>query len=252
MYEPTHNLRTMSCLAAALLLATGCKGAAGAAATDGAREGGGEVGLPVCPAPESGSAESTADDFGPSAKALQGTSALARVNIYEVTSPHQLERIDVFMRSDVVGTRMTISVHQAFSKNTAFQKVKDVQIDVPACEGWASSGLVSLPLQVGRFYAIGFDPNQAITPFVDATASNIPVDGRFGRLIGSKTATSVSDEMVGWDKVSDKDFTRQRLITVTRAPDDGDVPPDAGSDGGETGDAVPRQDGAADVPGDRG
>jgi hypothetical protein len=56
--------------------------------------------------------------------------------------------------------------------------------------------------------------------------------------------------MVGWDKVSDKDFTRQRLITVTRPADDGDVSPDAGSDGGETGDTVPRQDGASDVAGD--
>jgi hypothetical protein len=248
VYEPTHTLRTH--LTVALLLVAGCKGA-GATATDGGKEGGGEVGLPACPAPEPGSSESTADDFGPGAKALQGTSALARVNIYEVTSPHQLERIDIFMRSDMMGTRFTISVYQALSRDSAFQRLKDVQVDVPACEGWASSGLLSLPLQVGRFYAIGFDPNQAITPFVDATASNIPVDGRFGRLIGSKTATSVSIDMVGWDKISDKDFTRQRLVTVTRPADDGDVLPDAGSDGGETGDAVPR-DGASDPSGDRG
>jgi hypothetical protein len=235
-------------LTVALLAIAGCKGAAGAAPTDGAREGG-EVGLAACPAPEPGSAESTADDFGPGAKALMGTSALARVNIYEVTSPHTLERIDIFMRAEVMGTRMTISLYQALSRDTAFQRVKDVQVDVPACEGWASSGLISLPLQVGRFYAIGFDPNQAITPFVDSTASNIPVDGRFGRLIGSKTATSVSVETVGWDKVSDKDFTRQRLITTVRPADDGDVPPEAGSDGGAAGDTV-RVDGAADVAGD--
>lgn len=217
------------------VLAAGCKGGAAAAPTDGASEAG-EVGLAACPEPEPGSSDSATDDFGPGAKAL-AASALARVNVYEVTSPHQLERIDVYMRADVAGTRLTFSVYQAFSRDTAFQKVHDVQVDIGPCVGWASSGPVSLPLQVGRYYAIGFDPNQAIAPYVDATASNIPVDGRFGRLIGSKTATSVSVDTVGWDKVSDKEFIRQRLVVKSRPPDDGDVYPDAASDAGAAGDA---------------
>jgi hypothetical protein len=209
-------------LAASLLVAAGCKGGAGASAGDGGadgRDGAGEAPLALCPAPEGDPAEAASDDFGPNAKAV-ASSALGRVNIYEVTSQRQLDRVDLFVRSELAGTRVTMAVYEAAARDVTFRKVTDVQVEVPACQGWASSGVLAVPLVVGRFYAVGFDPNQAIVTYLNNDMSNIPVDGRFGRLIGSKTATSVSVGALGWDKISDKEFTRQRLVTTARSGDD--------------------------------
>ncbi|HVR60584.1 MAG TPA: hypothetical protein VMU50_01730 [Polyangia bacterium] len=191
-----------------------------------------EVGLPACPTPDPASDMAVADDFGPDAKAVQMPSAMGRINVYEVTSSHLLERIDVYLRADLAGTRVTLSVYEAPSMAKPFVKLTDVQVDVPSCEGWASSGALAVPLVAGRFYAVGFDPNQLVTTFVSADMNDLPIDGHFGRLIGSKTVTTVSVPTQTWDKVSDKDFMRQRLLTSPVAGDDaGDDADDAGGVG---------------------
>ncbi len=125
----------------AVLAAGGCKGS-GSAAADAAPDGAGdskEVGLAACPEPEAASATASADDFGPDAKAVTMASAMGRINVYEVTSPHLLERVDVFVRADLAGSRVTLSVYEAPSMTKPFTKVADVQVDVPSCEGWASN-----------------------------------------------------------------------------------------------------------------
>ena len=232
---PTPGSAGRRALAALGLLAlgmAGCKGS-GAAAADAAGDGASEsaeVGLPACATPDPASEMAVADDFGPDAKAVAAPSAMGRINVYEVTSSHLLERIDVYVRAELAGSRVTLSVYEAPSMTKPFVKLTDVQVDVPSCEGWASSGVVAVPFSAGRFYAIGFDPNQLITTFVSADMNNIPVDGHFGRLIGSKTLTSVSVPTQTWDKVSDKDFMRQRLLTSPVAGDDAAVPDDAADD----------------------
>jgi hypothetical protein len=232
-------------LGLALLICPGCKKSA-AEAGDGSADGTDskrEVGLPACPDPAAASALAAADDFGPNAKAMAMPSALGRINVYEVTAPNLLERIDIYVRADLAGSRVTLAVFRAASKDKAFEKVTDVQVDVPSCEGWASSGPLSVTLDPGRFYAVGFDPNQLITTFVNADTSNIPIDGHFGRLIGSKTVTSVSVPSVGWDKVADKDFMRQRLLTSPRMVDDAGISDDA-TDDAAAGDAPADADSA--------
>jgi hypothetical protein len=221
---------SVAVLAVAACAGVGCKGS-GSEAADAAGDGAGEskeVGRPACPEPEAASDMALGDDFGPDAKAVQMASAMGRINVYEVTSSHLLERIDVYVRADLAGTRVTLSVYEATSMSKPFQKLDAVQVDVPSCEGWASSGVLAVPLHAGRFYAVGFDPNQLITTFVSADMSNIPIDGHFGRLIGSKTLTSVSVPTQTWDKVSDKDFMRQRLLTSPIAGDDAAADDDAG------------------------
>jgi hypothetical protein len=232
---------------AALSSLAGCKGA-GSTGADGLGDGTTDLPLAMCPEPAAASEMAAADDFGPNAKAVAMPSAMGRVNVYEVTSAHLLERIDIYVRANLAGSRVTISVFQAPAKDKDFQKVSDVQVDVPTCEGWASSGAVAIPLARGHFYAVGFDPNQLITTFVNADMSNIPVDGRFGRLIGSKTVTSVSTSTLGWDKVADKDFMRQRLLTSPTSDDDAAVDDDAGAaDGGDGGPGDAGDGGVKDV-----
>jgi hypothetical protein len=226
-------------LGLALLVGPGCKKSAPDTG-DGSADGKRDVGLPACPDPEAVSALAAADDFGPNAKPLAMPSALGRINVYEISTPHLLERVDIYVRADLSGSRVTLAVFKAAAKDKAFEKVTDVQVDVPSCEGWASSGPLSVALDPGQFYAVGFDPNQLITTFVNADMSNIPVDGHFGRLIGSKTVTSVSVPTVGWDKVADKDFMRQRLLTSPRAVDDAGSSGDATDDGAAgDGDSAP-------------
>jgi hypothetical protein len=231
----TRAMVTMAAMLTTLSLLAGCKGAGSTSAdghADGLGDGTNDLPLPMCPEPEAASDMAAADDFGPNAKAVAMPSAMGRVNVYEVTAPHLLERVDIYVRANLAGSRVTISVFEAPAKDKDFQKLADVQVDVPPCEGWASSGTLAVPFARGRFYAIGFDPNQLITTFVNADMSNIPVDGRFGRLIGSKTVTTVSTSTLGWDKVADKDFMRQRLLTSPRADDDAGVDDDAGTDAG--------------------
>lgn len=222
--------RALTLFAAAALTLGACKGAGqgnGAdAAEDASSDGRGDAGLPSCPLPDGGSVSSAAveDDFGPNAVPAKMTSALGRVDIYEVTNPRLLERVDVYLGTPLPQSRLTIAVHEAMSSTAPFRKLADVQVDVPSCLGWASSGTLALPLVAGRYYAIGFDPNQAILPYIDAEADDVPVDGHLGRLIGSKTATSVSIASLTWDKVLTTEFTRQRLATSPRTE------MDAGSD----------------------
>ena len=225
--------RVLVAFFAAWLLGGGACKHTGSDSADGASDGAAEVGLPACPTPDPPSGTAESDDFGPDAKAVTMPSAMGRINVYEVTSSHLLERIDVYLRADLPGTRVTLSVYEALSMTKPFDKLADVQVDVPSCEGWASSGAMMVSMSAGRFYAVGFDPNQLVTTFVDADTNDIPVDGHFGRLIGSKTLTTVSVPTQTWDKVSDKDFMRQRLLTSPIAGDDAAIPDDAGdSDAG--------------------
>jgi hypothetical protein len=191
------------------------------------------------------------DDFGPNAAPAKMSSALGRVDIYEVTNPRLLERVDVYLGTPLPQSRLTIAVHEAASNTAPFRKLADVQVDVPSCLGWASSGPLAVPLVAGRYYAIGFDPNQAILPYLDAEADDIPVDGHLGRLIGSKTATSVSIATLTWDKVLTTEFTRQRLATSARLETDagvGGAPTDASGLDAPSVDGANGDGGAKDAP----
>jgi hypothetical protein len=218
----------------------------GAASDAGADTLDGDAGTPACPPSDAATpAGGVADDFGPNAKAASGASALGQLDIYEITTAHELEWVDLYLRADLGGTRLTIAIYEATARNAVFRKLTAVQIDVPSCVGWIGSGPLAVPLVAGRFYAIGFDPNQAVTAFVDSETNDLPVDGHFGRLIGSKTSTSVSVDTLDWGMPSDKSFTRQRLFTLPQAgSDDGGV-----GDVGETSDAPSDRPGASDAPG---
>jgi hypothetical protein len=223
----------------------GCSKEAGAGPEDaGAGDGSQERPLVLCPALEPGALADdagsgpTSDEFGPNAPATKTASSMGRVNIYEVASPALLERVDVFLRADLEQSRVTIAVQEATARTAAFRKLTDIQIDVGTCQGWASSGPLAIPLEAGRFYAIGLDPNQAVTAFISVDNETLPIDGAFGRLIGSKAATSVSVPTITWEKFTDKEYNRQRLLTSPRAGDpapDGAVPGDAATapDGGD-------------------
>jgi hypothetical protein len=218
----------------------GCSKGGGAAGTDGATDGSGEHPVVVCPEIDPGPPNDDAgvatatDEFGPNAPAAKAGSSLGRVNIFEVTSPTLLDRVDVYLRADLDHTRLTIAVQEATTRTSPFQKLTDIQIDVAVCQGWASSGPLAIPMEAGRFYAMGFDPNQPVSAFVSADADTLPIDGAFGRLIGSKTATSVSVSSITWDKLTDKEYNRQRLVTSPRAG--GSVTDGGATDsGGDTG-----------------
>lgn len=224
---------------------TGCKGSKGGAATDGSGDGVTIADAATgCPVSEAGTPAGVADDFGPNAKPSATATALAQLNIYEVTSPRQLEWVDLYLRVDLDSTRLTIAVYEAPARNAVFHKLTDVQVDVPRCQGWVPSGPLAIPMEAGRFYAVGFDPNQTITPFVDSETSNLPVDGQFGRLIGSNTSTSVSVDTLDWGTPSARDFNRQRVFTSPRAGND------AGADSSAVGDAA--ADAVVDLASDRG
>jgi hypothetical protein len=219
-----------------VLAASGCSKSSSSSATD-AGSGSGDAGLAACTAvasagdsPEGGAAADgsagpvgVADDFGPNAKVGSSASALGQLDVYEVTTPRRLEWVDLYLRTDLGGTRLTISVYEARARNMAFRRLTSVQVDVSPCFGWVGTGALGISLQVGRYYAIGFDPNQAVTTFVDSESNDLPIDGQFGRLIGSMTSTSVSLDALDFGMPSSKSFTRQRLFTSPR---------DAASDAG--------------------
>ena len=229
----------MTAATAALVLsggAAGCgKGVSPAAPGDAGADARGDAPLAACPASDAGAAGGVGDDFGPNARAPATSSALGQLNVYEVTSPRQLEWIDLYLRAELGGTQLTISIYEAAARNAVFRRLTMVQLEVPPCDGWVASGPVGLPLAPGRFYAIGYDPNQAVTAYVDSEANNLPVDGHFGRLIGARTSTSVSLDTLDWGKLSDKDFTRQRIFTSPRADAASDGAVDGASDTGATG-----------------
>src|SRR6266404_5060056 len=91
----------------------GCKGGGSTdtdAHADGLGDGTTDLPLPMCPEPAAASEMAAADDFGPNAKAVAMPSAMGRVNVYEVTSAHLLERIDIYVRGNLAGSRVTIAV----------------------------------------------------------------------------------------------------------------------------------------------
>jgi hypothetical protein len=225
-----------------VLAASGCSKSSSSSATD-AGSGSGDAGLPACTAVASAGDSSdgaaaadasagpagVADDFGPNAKIGSSASALGQLDVYEVTTPRRLEWVDLYLRTDLGGTRLTISVYEAPAKNMTFRRLTSVQVDVPPCVGWVGTGALGISLQVGRFYAIGFDPNQAVTTFVDSESNDLPIDGQFGRLIGSMTSTSVSLDTLDFGMPSTKSFTRQRIFTSPRDAADAGTTTDGGT-----------------------
>ncbi len=206
---------------------SGCSKSTSGSAADASVDGSADAGFRACTArgstddttdgaaalDASGGPAGVADDFGPNAKAGSTASALGQLDVYEVTTPRRLEWVDLYLRADLGGTRLTIAVYEAPARNMTFRRLTTVQVDVPPCVGWVGTGPLGILLQVGRFYAIGFDPNQAVTTFVDSESNDLPIDGQFGRLIGSETSTSVSLDTLDWGMPSNKAFTRQRLYT---------------------------------------
>jgi hypothetical protein len=227
------GLIIVSAAVSTVLAVSGCSKSSSSSATD-AGHGSGDAGLSACTAVASmgdlsdGAAAAdastgpagVADDFGPNAKIGSSASALGQLDVYEVTTPRRLEWVDLYLRADLGSTRLTISVYEAPAKNMTLRRLTSVQVDVPPCVGWVGTGPLGISLQVGRVYAIGFDPNQAVTTFVDSESSDLPIDGQFGRLIGSMTSTSVSLDTLDFGTPSNKSFTRQRLYTSPRAADD--------------------------------
>ena len=230
---------------AVALGAAACSGKGGGASADAGDDAGdgaaGEKPVVLCPEVDAGTIGDddagagaagdagvpTTDEFGHNAPVSKTASSLGRVNVYEAATAALLERVDVYLRADLEATRVTIAIQEAPSRTAAFRKLADVQLDVGTCQGWATSGPVAIPLVVGRYYAIGFDPNQVIMPFVSTDGDVVPIDSAFGRLIGSRTATSISTAALTWDKFTEKEYNRQRLRTSPRAPD---PVPDAGAD----------------------
>jgi hypothetical protein len=220
----------------------GCKKSPAADSLDGGTDGSSEPVPVACPPvdgatdgdPDSGTLHAV-DEFGPNAPMSKTASSLGRVNIFEVTTPTTLERADIYLRSDLPQARLTIAVQESPSRTAPFVKVTSVQIDFGTCEGWASTGTLSVPLRAGHFYAIGFDPNQVLTPSVSTDGDSLPIDGRFGRLLGSRTVTSVSVPTLSWDKFLDSEYNRQRIVTSPRVPDALDsTSADAGADAGSS------------------
>jgi len=242
------------CALAAGLLTVGCKGSSSSSsadAADGSSDGLEDGALPLC-VEDGGAADALAlseaglasdvDEFAPNAPVAKMVSSIGRVNIYAASSPRTLDRVEVYLGSALAGTRVTIAVQEAAAQGAAFQKVFDVQLDFGTCRGWASTGPISVPLVAGHFYAIGLDPNQPIDAYVSTDSNALPIDGAFGRLVSSKTTTSVSNAGLTWDKASTAEFNRQRLATSPRVPDARDVVVDAAAspDAADAADDAPR------------
>jgi hypothetical protein len=79
-----------------------------------------------------------------------------------------------------------------------------------------------------------------VTTFVDSESNDLPIDGQFGRLVGSMTSTSVSLDTLDFGMPSTKSFTRQRLFTSPR---------DATTDAGTASDAAEPDAGQLDARG---
>jgi hypothetical protein len=185
---------------------------------------------------QDGGTGAAVDELGPNAVAPKSAASLGRVNIYEVTSPRWLEEVQIYLRAGLPETRLTLAVHEATGRDSPFHKLFDVQLDFGTCEGWTSSGPIAIPLEPGRFYAVGFDPNQPVTPFVVTDSDILPIDGAFGRLVASKTSKSVSTATLTWDLSTDKEYNRQRLVTSARQATP--AAPDAGTGSDAATDAV--------------
>ena len=116
----------VSALLPTVLAVSGCSKSSSSSAAD-AASGSADAGLPACTAVAStataadGAARrrsagpaGVADDFGPNAKiGIVEPSALGQLDVYEVTTPRRLEWVDLYLRADLGGTRLTISVYEA-------------------------------------------------------------------------------------------------------------------------------------------
>lgn len=212
-------------VACTALVGAGCKGDDGGNATDASVDAGDDaLGCSAVSAADAGSPEQRWDEFGPNAALSKTPSALARVNIYEVTSPRWLQSAEIFLQPALQSTLVTLAIGETSSKTLAFKKLVSVQVPVPTCPGFVSTGPLQVWMKPGHYYSVGYDPNQSLNYASVTEMGTLPVDGAFGRLIGSRTDTSVSLPTLSWDKFSDKEYFRQRLATVP-APD-----VDAGSD----------------------
>ncbi|MCG5052036.1 MAG: hypothetical protein KA712_03660 [Myxococcales bacterium] len=225
-------------LALVPLGAVACQGG-GEATPDAAVDAAIEAGAPsVCDllaARDGGSDAGVPDEFGPNAAPAKNASALARLNIYEVTRPRWLTGVEIFLNPTLPNTRVTLAVAEAPSKQAPFTTLFTLQVDTVACPAYVSAGPLQILLRPGHYYAVGFDPNQAVGFASVTDMGSLPIDGAFGRLIGSRTDSSVSLPTLGWDKWSDKDYFRQRLTTTEASLPDGGAPTDAGAtDAGAT------------------
>jgi hypothetical protein len=185
------------------------------------------------------------DEFGHNALVSKTATSLGQVNFYEVTAPRWLEEVQIYLQAGLPDTRLTVAVGEATARTSPFQKLFNVQLDFATCEGWASSGPLAIPLEVGRFYAVGFDPNQPVAPFLVTDPNTLPIDGAFGRLVASKTSNTVSTDTLTWDSWTDKQYNRQRLVTAARAVPDAGAGADAGP-GGDAASASPADAAASD------
>jgi hypothetical protein len=166
------------------------------------------------------------DEFGPNAVLSKTASPLARINVYEVSIESVLTNVEIYLNPPLPKTWVTITIAQSASKTMPFMRIETVMVPISNCPGYISPGALNIPLHAGSFYAIGFDPNQAVNYATATEVGSLPIDGAFGRLIGSRTDTSVSLPTLSWDKFSDKEYFRQRITT---APPSGPVEdPDAG------------------------
>jgi len=134
----------VAALLAVLGLACGKSASNGAVADGGGDAVADDAGLAACPVPDGGAPAGVADDFGPNAKAGSTSSALGQLDLYEVTKPRQLEWVDLYLRADLAGTRVTISVYEAAARNAVFRRLAMIQLDVAPCSGWVGSGPIAL------------------------------------------------------------------------------------------------------------
>ncbi|MDX2022939.1 MAG: hypothetical protein SF187_22080 [Deltaproteobacteria bacterium] len=202
-----------------LVWLSACKGDDSSNSADAAVDAGGDaLGCPAVSPPDAGSIEQSWDDFGPNAALSKTPSALARVNIYEVTSPRWLTNAEIFLQPALQNTLVTIAVGETSSKTAPFKKLVSMQVPVPSCPGFVSAGPLRVWMVPGRYYSVGYDPNQGLNYASVSEMGTLPIDGAFGRLIGSRTDTSVSQTTLPWDKFSDKEYFRQRITTIP-APD---------------------------------
>jgi hypothetical protein len=226
-------LRTFSCAVLATTLASlvACKGGDGDSTPDAAVDAGVDA-LGACEIATKAyekkklAPEDLRDEFGPNAVASKTPSPLARINVYEVTTESVLTNVEIYLNPPLPKTWVTITVAESTSKMKPFARVESVMVPITNCPGYVNAGPLSIPLHAGSFYAIGFDPNQAVNYATATEVGSLPIDGAFGRLIGSRTDTSVSLPTLSWDKFSDKEYFRQRL--TTQLPFVEVVDPDAG------------------------
>ena len=170
--------------------------------------------------------EDLRDEFGPNAVASKTPSPLARINVYEITTESVLTNVEIYLNPPLPKTWITITVAQSMSKMMPFTRIESIMVPITNCPGYVNAGPLSIPLRAGSYYAIGFDPNQALNYATATEVGSLPIDGAFGRLIGSRTDTSVSLPTLSWDKFSDKEYFRQRI--TTQLPFVEVVDPDAG------------------------